>query len=311
VRDNDIWTTSPDGSNQVDITNTPTGLEDTPAWSADGTQIAYARGDTRGTSGHPIAGIWVMNADGSGQRQVVAPPTDPDACGSGSSLLETYLGGPAWSPDGSKLAYHEFRSCRFDGDTESYDFDLYTVEPDGTGRALVTRGGAGPRWSPDGSKIGYTGVCGGGGCTNIWWITPDGSQAFPVYYTAVDAETFIDWSPDGSLMDGCGELATGFHCYTIHLDGTGLSELPRDVVPGSWSPDGTKFLLSGVYTENLDGSGRTQIASGGAADWQPVTGPQRSDYRNAAHFCKAERSSLGQAAFTGKYHSFGKCVSRK
>jgi len=49
-----------------------------PTWSPDGSKIAFVRKD----------GIYVMNADGSGQRRL----TDAG-------------GGPAWSPDGSKIAF--------------------------------------------------------------------------------------------------------------------------------------------------------------------------------------------------------------
>jgi hypothetical protein len=50
------------------------------------------------------------------------------------------------------------------------------------------------------------------------------------------------------------------------------------------------------------------------ADWQPIPGPRRSDYKNAAQFCKAERDFFGDAAFTSKYgggaNAHGKCVSQ-
>jgi hypothetical protein len=52
-------------------------------------------------------------------------------------------------------------------------------------------------------------------------------------------------------------------------------------------------------------------------DWQALPGPQRSDYKNAAQFCKAERDFLGNEAFKAKYgtngngaNAFGKCVGR-
>jgi hypothetical protein len=57
---------------------------------------------------------------------------------------------------------------------------------------------------------------------------------------------------------------------------------------------------------------------GDACDPTPLPGPQRSDYKNAAKFCKAERAFLGGAAFRTKYgtnrngaNAYGKCVSGK
>ena len=41
ARGGDIWTMNPDGSDQVNLTNTPSGTEYQPAWSADGTKIAF------------------------------------------------------------------------------------------------------------------------------------------------------------------------------------------------------------------------------------------------------------------------------
>ncbi len=263
VRSGDIWTMNPDGSNQAEITNTAGATEASPAWSADGTQIAYIRDGA----------VWVMNGNGSGQHLVVPRPTDPSACGSGSSVLGQILGSVGWSPDDTKLAYHDFRSCRFDSDTEFDDSDLYTVNPDGTGAALLVQHGYDPHWSPDGGRIVYKGGCEGGGCPDLRWITPDGSSQFEVYNSNINPDSPLDWSPDASLIAGCGEGGFGhplFYCFTIRPDGTGYHEFPSDVTVGRWSPDGTKFLLSGVYVENTDGSGKTQIASGGAADWQPI-----------------------------------------
>jgi hypothetical protein len=40
-----------------------------------------------------------------------------------------------------------------------------------------------------------------------------------------------------------------------------------------------------------------------------VPGPQRSDHKNGAKFCKAEREFLGEEGFRQKYGAHGKCVS--
>jgi hypothetical protein len=146
------------------------------------------------------------------------------------------------------------------------------VNPDGTGKTLLKKGGADPRWSPDGTKVGYTGVCGGGGCNDVRWVTANGSSDFTVYQSSLDNDNFVDWSPDGLLLDGVGErpCAPCFESYTIHPDGTGYTVRPNGV--GNWSPDGTKLVQGGVYVQNVDGSGRTQIASSGSSpDWQPIT----------------------------------------
>jgi hypothetical protein len=70
---------------------------------------------------------------------------------------------------------------------------------------------------------------------------------------------------------------------------------------------------------NADGSAQTRLtidpAFDGFPDWQPLVGPNRADYKNAAKFCKAEGESLGAEAFMQKYgggaNAYGKCASRK
>jgi hypothetical protein len=72
-----------------------------------------------------------------------------------------------------------------------------------------------------------------------------------------------------------------------------------------------------VYTANLDGSSLRRLTNNGSFDGfpdrQPVPGPKRSDYKNGAKFCEAEREFLGEEAFRQKYggraNAYGKCVS--
>jgi len=59
-----------------------------PRWSADGQRIVYQSGPPDLTTGQ----VYVMNADGSGQRRLTGPSQ-------GDNVL------PAWSPDGSRIAF--------------------------------------------------------------------------------------------------------------------------------------------------------------------------------------------------------------
>ena len=68
-----------------------------------------------------------------------------------------------------------------------------------------------------------------------------------------------------------------------------------------------------LWVMNADGSDQSQLTPDGVIarnpDWQPLVGPRRADYKNAAHFCKAEREFLGEQEFTQKYGNHGGCVS--
>ncbi len=60
-----------------------------PSWSPDGTRIVF--GDWRNTC-HACGEVWIVNADGTGQRRLFPAPDDQD-------------GAPVWSPDGSRIAF--------------------------------------------------------------------------------------------------------------------------------------------------------------------------------------------------------------
>ena len=90
----EVWVMDADGGNPHALTSDGAPKDQLPDWSPDGTQIAYQAGSF-GSSG-----IWVMNADGTDPHQVAGcTSTDPTPCASGD------LFGPAWSPDGTQIAY--------------------------------------------------------------------------------------------------------------------------------------------------------------------------------------------------------------
>jgi TolB protein len=104
----DIWTVNADGTDPTRLTDDPAADID-PAWSPDGTKIAYC-------SGRRGADVYVMNADGTDQRDLTL--TD--------SLGEM---DPAWSPDGTKIAFVGFRN----GSQE-----IFKIKTDGTGSTNLT-----------------------------------------------------------------------------------------------------------------------------------------------------------------------------
>jgi Tol biopolymer transport system component len=183
-----------------------------------------------------------------------------------------------------------------------------------------------PAWSPDGGWLavwGY-GEEGDSFVPGIWKVRPDGTGLTRVFDT--NFSFGVDWSPDGSkLVFENGSQALGI----VNADGTGFRSIdlaPSTVRWPAWSPDGTKIAFyatqdgspSHLDLINANGTGRTQLpARGVEPNWQPISGPQRSDYKNAAKFCQADRAFLGVAAFREKYgtnkngkNAFGKCVSQ-
>src|SRR5215216_6217269 len=111
--DYNIWVMNADGSYRTYLTSSP-DWEDQPAFSPDGSKIAYVRQED----------VWVMNANGGAQTNLTQNRTTDDT--------------PAWSPDGSKIAFETYR----DG-----DWEIYVMNADGSGQTNLTRH-AGPESEP-------------------------------------------------------------------------------------------------------------------------------------------------------------------
>lgn len=93
----DVWSMNPDGTGRVQLT-TNYNAEDNPAFSPDGSRIAYEF----------LRGIWLMNADGSGKTNLI------NDNGTGDQRF-------VFSPDGAKILFES------DRDNSSGRLELYTV----------------------------------------------------------------------------------------------------------------------------------------------------------------------------------------
>lgn len=309
-----VTTLGPEGTGA----STLLGGARSPAWSPDGTKVALRTAEAQTSR----STIHVINADGSGLVSVGPPPEDPEPA------FPRFVDNPTWSPDGARIAYEKnevicAHSCVI------RPLGIFTIVSDGSDETQLTGGGHNPSWSPDGNKIAYdtsNGLFPGG---DILVVNADGSGQDNLTETTGNDEHEPNWSPDGTKI----VFTRGFLIVdqgdvdVIRPDGTSLGSLVGgaaiDRMP-AWSPDGSKVVFrserngGGLYTVNTDGTGITRLPDSGPddyyPDWQPLVGPRRADFKNASHFCKAERAFLGDARFAAKYgggaNAHGKCVSQ-
>ena len=191
-----------------------------PAWSPDGTAIAFASVNLHGNQD-----IYVLDLrTGSIRRITHGPSLD---------------GTPAWSPDGSMIAYARGDDGR-DG--------LWVVDLADRRSRLVTAsmGGADPAWSPDGQMITFSGSATDGAGTDLWLVRPDGTGLRDLADVAT-GDRAPSWSPEGTRI-----VFAAFHSDanppTIDIDvvdvATGrISVLASGFDDPAWSADGGSILV--------------------------------------------------------------------
>jgi Tol biopolymer transport system component len=234
---------------EVEATESPF-FQVEPAWSADGSRIAFVSGRTGS------ADIYVMSADGSGTTRLTTT-TQNDSH-------------PTWDPSGDRIAFAR------DGDV--YLVDAAGGDPERISDVLVEE--SDPSWSPDGEWIAYVRRTPGTAIQNVWVMRPDGSERRAL--TRQDGRTFTPaWSPDSAriVFATNAESDEVYELFTVGLDGKGLSRVAPtagDNFEPSWSPDGTKIAYQeegAIFTVELGGGDVEKLTDGENNDSSPAWNP--------------------------------------
>jgi Tol biopolymer transport system component len=203
TRNGDIYVMNADGSSPTNLTNNAAG-DFAATWSPDGQQIAFF--STRDGDSE----IYVMNADGSGQTNI----TNNDGGGTPNRAIDVQ---PAWSPDGSRIA---FVSQRANGIAE-----IYVMDPDGSNVTRLTDNSdldVLPSWSPDGSRIAFASTRDGN--EEVYVMNADGTGQTNLTDDAAD-DTDPAWSPDGQKIVFATDRDGDVELYAMNADGTGAVNL--------------------------------------------------------------------------------------
>jgi dipeptidyl aminopeptidase/acylaminoacyl peptidase len=250
-----IYVMNADGTDQRRLTRNAT-TDMSPAWSPDGTRIAFMRrcwhSDDETDADKEI---FVMNADGTGQRNLTRSPRWEDEA-------------PRWSPDGTKIIF-------------ASTLGLAVMNADGKRQHVLdySSGGYGfaAPWSPDGKRIAF--VRAPGQHYAIYVMKSDGSGETRVTDARVESYDPA-WSPDGKKIAFTRGLGENPEIYLMSPDGSGQRRLTHGGgESAAWSPEGTKIAFESdrdghhaIYVMNADGSGATRLTQDSAEDpaWRPA-----------------------------------------
>lgn len=246
-----------------------------PDWSPDGLKLAY---DGWHNSGGPR--IRVMDVDPSTDDSTVL--TEP--CPEGGCYGDFQ---PAWSPDGTKIAFVSSRPSA-DG-SEAWGYQLYVMDavgevgalanatrlttdlPDEQGKMIAN---SQVTWSPDGSRIAFVSTGRGShpDSCDLWTMEPvdrdgdgfgDNMQRL-TFDDAFNCDAFEDmtpqWSPNSSLIAFTSVRSGYFDIWLVNADDPtdlrNVTQTPEGYEDQpSWSPDGTQIIFRGTQ------SGRYQLFS--------------------------------------------------
>ncbi|MCL4393981.1 MAG: hypothetical protein M1482_04105 [Chloroflexi bacterium] len=234
--------------------------------------------------------VWIMNADGSGAKEILKQASSPAFSPNGSMLAyyhwtdgiyvanadgsdphkilgESNAKYISWSHDGKWIAFSSQPTGK-----EGVNVNVDAVSPDGSHRRTIVVGGSMPSWSPDDTQIAFA-SCRGADC-GIFRASSLGGDGG----TLIVGELGNDptWSPVGTKLlyqedvDGIKQI------FAVNADGTGKKQLTTGSDPhvgAQWSPDGSAIYYRsskggswGIWKMSADGSAQTSLAS----DVQPV-----------------------------------------
>lgn len=245
-----LWAFNADGSGLSRLYDFAPGQNSTRITAAPSGGRAVFYTTSNGRTGADLTLHIVTLPDGAIRTVAhLVPAGDMPEGGLGDPLFEAVraLGfGPAWSPDGRRLAFVSAQ------DGISADLYLYAVDDGSVTRLTDEPSHAfNPSWSPDGRIIVMLSASGFGtgagfGMTGIWAVPADGSGARLLYVPEHESEIVLGWSAPDTFLVAEGNSTCGMSNLRAYHLSTGTQDVLRagSFNSAAYSPAaGTVLLL--------------------------------------------------------------------
>ncbi|HEU4712901.1 MAG TPA: carboxypeptidase regulatory-like domain-containing protein [Pyrinomonadaceae bacterium] len=239
----DIGMMNADGTNVVTVisgSGSPETHNFNPSWSPDGTKVVFSSS----RSGPGKVEIWVANIDGTG---LVRLTTNIQVSQDGQGPIFSSDTDPAWSPDGTRIAFASTREG-------IADTEIWIMNPDGSNPVRLTADDVDdrtPDWSPDSQRIAFAKSNGGG----VHIMNRNGSNVVSVMPFA----GWPAWSPDGSklaFIESDANIGFKGAVFVSKTDGTQAVKVtnnPNGARAPSWAPSSSPpistFTISGLVKD--------------------------------------------------------------
>jgi Tol biopolymer transport system component len=274
-----IYSVNPDGTDLTQLTNEE-GNDNAPAWSPDGTQIAFLRSDARGDESFFDweYTLYVMDADGSNARSFHTTRLK----------LSTYYGSRiSWSPDGQYLVYQAGEAV-FSGAKEAIFVLALDPAAEDVTRVVVDGSTAlSPTFLPDGSLGFVLSYVNQQSSMNIYRMDVDGRVRTRVSdFQYLEFAQSPAWSPDGehiafsyaTTYRQMGDADPGDNAlWVMDKDGSNARQIAdneREDVDPTWSPDGTQL----AFNTHMHGLSYISVINADGAEQHLLIDPDESSF---------------------------------
>lgn len=270
----EIFAMRPDGSYLRRLTNNQ-ARDWAPEWSPDGKRFVFSSNYLEGgltTTKQEINGEMVLvDVEVVGDFELrVAKVKDLVATAITDNQAGTD-GGPDWSPDGSRIAFHS------DPDGSGVS-EIYSMRPDGTDLVQLTDLGGmnwDPSWSPDGQNIVFAHFS---DAWSLYSVEADGTEVTALEEAGDGWQP--SWSGSGDQIAFSSQRDGSWNIYVVDADGGNLVRLTNnegDSLEPVWSPGGDRIAFGSsrqgafkVFVMDSDGgnvvaTGRMGFPSGWTA----------------------------------------------